>query len=234
MSRPNLNELIKKESHPIDSIFENSDRLRTFIDKKKGYIIYKRTIDITISVALSVLILTWLVPIISIAILICSGGPVFFRQKRIGLGGRGFYCFKFRTMVINNDSDKIQARANDSRITRIGKFLRKSNLDELPQILNVLNGTMSLVGPRPHMYADCNHFSSVIPGYKFRNLVKPGITGMAQIKGFHGPTTDFESIFRRYQWDAFYVRNLSIWTDIRILRQTALRSLKIFFFHLQP
>ncbi|PWT99003.1 MAG: capsular biosynthesis protein [Bacteroidetes bacterium] len=226
MSRPNLNQIIKEEHSHIDSVLHNSGRLRNFIDNKTGYFIYKRTLDIVISFALTVLVLSWLIPIISLAIFISSGAPIFFRQKRIGLVGKSFYCYKFRTMVINEDSDKIQARENDARITAIGKFLRKTNLDELPQILNVLNGSMSLVGPRPHMYSDCNHFASVIPGYKFRNLVKPGITGMAQIKGYHGPTSDFESIFRRYQWDAFYIRNLSIWTDLRIIRQTVIQSLK--------
>jgi len=129
-------------------------------------------------------------------------------------------------MIVNRDANKKQAQENDSRITVIGDFLRKSNLDEFPQFLNVLIGNMSVVGPRPHMHVDCNQFSSLVPEYKFRNMVKPGITGLAQVKGFRGPTKDFESIFHRYQFDAFYIRNANIWLDMRIVRQTAVQTLK--------
>ncbi len=131
-------------------------------------------------------------------------------------------------MYINRDADVRQATDDDPRITRIGRFLRVTGLDEFPQFFNVLMGQMSIVGPRPHMYADCNKFANAINGYKFRNLVKPGITGLAQIKGYRGPTKDFESIFHRYQFDAFYVRNANFWLDIRIVRKPALRSLEKF------
>ena len=127
-------------------------------------------------------------------------------------------------MVLNNEANRKQAQENDSRITRIGSFLRKSNLDEFPQFLNVLIGDMSIVGPRPHMHADCNKFSNLIPEYKFRNMVRPGITGLAQVKGFRGPTKDFESMFHRYQFDAFYIRNANLWLDLRIVRQTAVQT----------
>jgi putative colanic acid biosynthesis UDP-glucose lipid carrier transferase len=132
-------------------------------------------------------------------------------------------------MIVNREANRQQARENDSRITRIGSFLRKSNLDEFPQFLNVLTGEMSIVGPRPHMHVDCNTFSSVITGYKFRNMVKPGITGLAQVKGFRGPTKDFKSIFHRYQFDAFYIRNANLWLDMRILRQTAVQTFDSLF-----
>ena len=132
-------------------------------------------------------------------------------------------------MIVNHEANSKQAQENYSRITRIGSFLRKSNLDEFPQFLNVLIGNMSIVGPRPHMHVDCNKFSSVVPGYKFRNFVKPGITGLAQVKGLRGPTKDFESIFHRYQFDAFYVRNANIWLDLRIIRQTAVQTLGTLF-----
>jgi putative colanic acid biosynthesis UDP-glucose lipid carrier transferase len=122
---------------------------------------------------------------------------------------------------MNYEADILQASENDPRITRIGKFLRVTGLDEFPQFINVLLGQMSIVGPRPHMHADCNKFASAINGYKFRNLAKPGITGLAQIKGYKGPTKDFESIFHRYQFDAFYVRNANFWLDLRIVRKTA-------------
>jgi putative colanic acid biosynthesis UDP-glucose lipid carrier transferase len=130
-------------------------------------------------------------------------------------------------MVVNEDANKIQCIENDVRVTRIGEFLRKSSLDELPQFLNVLMGDMSIVGPRPHMHADCNRFSSLIPNYKFRSLVKPGITGLAQIKGYRGPTATYQSMFRRYQYDAFYVRNCNFWLDMRIIRKTAFQVLDV-------
>jgi len=132
-------------------------------------------------------------------------------------------------MVVNNEANSKQAEVDDYRITRIGHFLRNSSLDELPQFLNVLAGHMSVVGPRPHMHADCIRFSFLVSGYKFRNFVKPGITGLAQVKGFRGPTLDFGSVFHRYQYDAFYIRNCNFWLDMRIIRKTAFQSV-IFVF----
>ena len=200
-------------------------RSRTYIDNKKMFFIFKRASDIIISLFISIFFLSWLIPIVALAIKFDSKGPVFFFQRRVGRGGRSFFCFKFRTMILNPDANQQQAQENDYRITRVGNFLRKTNLDEFPQFLNVLLGHMSVVGPRPHMFADCNRFSSVVPGYKFRNLVKPGITGLAQINGFRGPTKDFHSIFRRYQYDAFYVRNTNFWLDMRIIRKTAIQTI---------
>jgi putative colanic acid biosynthesis UDP-glucose lipid carrier transferase len=123
-------------------------------------------------------------------------------------------------MVVNFDADHKQAIENDSRITRAGKFLRDSNLDELPQLFNVLAGDMSIVGPRPHMHTDCARFSSIIPGYKARNFVKPGITGLAQVNGFHGPTSDYQSIFSRFEHDVKYISLSSVWLDIKIISKT--------------
>ena len=205
----------------------NSQGLRGFIDKRKNYYFIKRSIDITLSFLIIVFVLSWMIPLIAFLIWMDSGGPVFFIQKRVGRGGRTFNCLKFRTMIPNKEANKSQATDNDQRITRIGRFLRKSNLDEFPQFLNVLSGEMSIVGPRPHMHADCNKFADVIPGYKFRNLVKPGITGLAQIKGYRGPTRDFESMFRRYQYDSFYIRNAGIGLDLRIVRHTAGQTVSI-------
>jgi putative colanic acid biosynthesis UDP-glucose lipid carrier transferase len=167
-----------------------------------------------------VLVLSWLLPILMLAIKLDSRGPVLFKQKRVGFLGRVFWCYKLRTMYINKEADILQADEDDPRITRIGKFLRVTGLDEFPQFFNVLMGHMSIVGPRPHMNADCNKFADAVSGYKFRNLIKPGITGLAQIKGYRGPTKDFESIFHRYQFDAFYVRNANFWLDARIVRKT--------------
>jgi putative colanic acid biosysnthesis UDP-glucose lipid carrier transferase len=110
---------------------------------------------------------------------------------------------------------------DDPRVTRIGRFLRDTGLDELPQFINVLLGHMSIVGPRPHMLKDSQEFSSVVANYKFRNLARPGITGMSQVRGCRGPASTFQSIFRRYQWDAYYVRNLSFGLDVKIMIETS-------------
>ena len=198
--------------------------LRTFLDYKRNYFFFKRVGDIVLSLAVIVFVLSWLIPIIAILIKLDSAGPVFFIQRRVGRWGRTFQCLKFRTMVVNEFANTAQARENDSRITAVGKFLRKSNLDEFPQFINVLLGHMAIVGPRPHMHADCDRFSKVISNYKFRNLIRPGITGLAQIKGYRGPTRDFASIFHRYQFDSFYVRNASFWLDMRIIRKTAAQT----------
>jgi putative colanic acid biosynthesis UDP-glucose lipid carrier transferase len=158
-----------------------------------------------------------------------SKGPVFFVQRRVGRTGKSFPCFKFRTMIINAEADIKRADSNDARITRIGKILRRYNVDEFPQFVNVLLGHMSIVGPRPHMYSDCYEFAQSVPGYKFRTFVKPGITGMAQAKGFHGPVADPALIEKRFEWDAYYVRHASIELDVRIIRATALQRIKLFF-----
>jgi len=196
-----------------------------YIDNKTRYFAFKRIFDILISFLFIVTILSWLTPVIALLIKLNSKGPVFFFQKRVGKGGKLFTCFKFRTMVVNSEADRLQASENDERITGAGRVLRASNMDELPQFLNVLMGEMSIVGPRPHMMFDYKKFSLFIYEYKFRNLVKPGITGLAQVKGFCGPATDMESIFGRYQWDTFYIRNCDFLLDLRIIRKTIGREL---------
>lgn len=203
--------------------------LRSYVAEKRRYFLFKRIYDIVLSSLVIIFVLSWLFPIIALLIKLDSRGPVFFIQKRVGRWGKSFKCLKFRTMVVNEQANTRQASENDTRITRVGNFLRKSNLDEFPQFFNVLFGQMSVVGPRPHMHADCNKFSSVIANYKFRNMVKPGITGLAQVKGYRGPTKNFESIFHRYQFDAFYIRNANFWLDMRIVRKTAGQTLDILF-----
>ena len=128
-------------------------------------------------------------------------------------------------MIVNDEADEKQAADDDYRITRVGRFLRRTNIDEFPQFINVLAGNMSIIGPRPHMFSDCTRFSFVIPAYKFRTLMRPGITGLAQVKGYHGPTVDYESIFTRYHWDAEYIRNASFWLDLRIIFLTFFQTL---------
>lgn len=203
--------------------------LRVYIQGRQLYLLTKRIFDIAVSLFALLFIFTWLFPLLYIIIKLESRGPVFFIQKRVGFLGRSFPCLKFRTMYVNAEANTKQATENDSRITRVGRFLRNSNLDEIPQFLNVLAGQMSIVGPRPHMYKDCNNFSRVVDSYKFRNLMKPGITGLAQVKGYRGPAKDFDSIFRRYQWDAFYIRNTSFWLDLRIVHRTAVQTLSTLF-----
>lgn len=198
--------------------------LRNYILERRNYLIAKRIFDICISTLVLAFIFSWLLPLLYILIKLDSRGPVFFVQRRVGHLGRSFPCLKFRTMYVNKEANTKQATENDPRITRMGRFLRLSNLDELPQFLNVLAGHMSIVGPRPHMYKDCHAFSAIVEGYKFRNLLKPGITGLAQVKGYRGPAQTFEKIFRRYQWDAFYVRNANFWLDLRIAHTTAMQT----------
>jgi exopolysaccharide biosynthesis WecB/TagA/CpsF family protein len=194
--------------------------LRHYIDEKPRYFFFKRLFDITFSIVVIAGILSWLIPVVGILILLDSRGGIFFVQRRVGKGGKIFPCIKFRTMVSNREANDKQAQQDDQRITRIGKFLRFTNLDEFPQFFNVLQGNMSVVGPRPHMITDCNQFSKVVSGYKFRNMVKPGITGLSQVKGYRGPAKEFATIFRRFEYDAFYVRNASFGLDFRIIRQT--------------
>lgn len=194
--------------------------LRHYVDEKPKYFFFKRLFDLTFSLLIVVGVLSWLIPVVGLLIMLDSKGSIFFIQRRVGKSGRIFRCIKFRTMVMNPEANREQAEPDDYRITKLGKFLRFTNIDEFPQFINVLAGNMSVVGPRPHMITDCNQFSKVVNGYKFRNMVKPGITGLSQVKGYRGPAKEFSTIFRRFEYDAFYVRNASFGLDFRIIRQT--------------
>jgi putative colanic acid biosynthesis UDP-glucose lipid carrier transferase len=213
----------------VNSKEKSSVDFRAYISQRQSYLLGKRIFDIAVSVLVLLFIFSWLFPILFLLIKLDSRGPVFFVQRRVGFLGRSFPCLKFRTMHINAEADTKQATEKDPRITRMGSFLRLSNLDELPQFLNVVAGHMSIVGPRPHMYNDCTNFSRVVDSYKFRSLMKPGISGLAQVKGYRGPALNFEQIFRRYQWDAFYIRNAGFWLDLRIIHRTAIQTLFYFF-----
>ena len=195
---------------------EERIRLRSYIDDKPLFFALKRISDIIFSALFIVFILSWLFPIVALMIWLDTNGPVMFLQKRVGRGGKTFICFKFRTMVAGPDGQL--------RITTLGNFLRKSNIDEFPQFVNVFLGSMSIVGPRPHTHADCRRFSHVVGRYKFRNFVRPGITGLAQIKGYHGPAICEESIVSRYEWDAYYTKNASFLLDINVICHTATQS----------
>lgn len=202
--------------------------IRSFVARRKKYLLFKRGFDFLFASLVILLVMSWLLPLIALIIKIDSKGPVFFRQKRLGKNGQPFSCIKFRTMIQNAEADERPAEENDDRITKAGKILRRANLDELPQFLNVLTGQMSIVGPRPHMLVDCIRFSFVIPSYQFRNLLRPGITGWAQVNGFHGPTADYESIILRYYWDAQYVRKANLWLDLKIIGATILQMIHNF------
>ncbi|HTI07086.1 MAG TPA: sugar transferase [Puia sp.] len=203
--------------------------IRHHLYAKRSYFTVKRGMDLTIALLVSLLIFPWLFPVIILLIKLDSKGPAFFSQNRVGFLGETFACYKFRTMYVNDAADTRQAVKNDPRVTRIGKFLRNTGLDELPQFINVLLGHMSIVGPRPHMLKDSQEFAEVVADYKFRNLVRPGITGMSQVRGYRGPATTFQSIFRRYQWDAYYVRNINFFLDMKIMSETGILMLKSVF-----
>ena len=203
---------------------------RSYIDNKASFFLLKRISDIILSLLVIIFFLSWIVPLMSILIKLNSRGPVFFIQRRVGRGLRSFGCIKFRTMVLNLEADKCSSSDNDRRVTSIGRFLRKTSLDELPQFINVLLGDMSIVGPRPHMFADCNRFSEYIQDYKFRNMVKPGITGLAQVKGFRGPAEDSYNIVTRFYYDSVYIQKMNFRLDINILLNTIFQVFTIIFF----
>lgn len=183
----------------------------------------KRTFDLFFSLIVLVFICSWAFPIIALLIKTTSKGPVFFLQKRYGFHEEVFSCFKFRTMVVNDESATKTTSANDSRITKVGKFLRKTSLDELPQFINVLKGEMSVVGPRPHMLAVDNYYKPKIGRYSLRSMVSPGITGLAQVSGLRGDFGDVEvEMKKRVLADAFYVRNWSFVLDLVIVLKTVL------------
>ena len=191
------------------------------IAERKHYNKYvKRAFDITVASILGLGLLSWIYPLMYILIKTGSRGPLLFRQKRIGYRGQEFNCIKFRTMYVNEQSDTLEASKNDRRITPIGRFLRKTCLDELPQLLNVLMGDMSIVGPRPHMISHHKRFASTLHNYDARHYVKPGITGLAQVKGYHGTIMDFRCLHGRTRLDLFYVKKASLGLDIKILMGT--------------
>lgn len=191
-----------------------------------GNKIKKRVLDIVVSSFVTVFILTWLIPLIALIIKLESKGPVFFPQLRTGKNKKNFYCLKFRSMHVNKESDSVQASRNDSRITKIGKFMRKTSLDEFPQFINVLKGEMSLVGPRPHMIKHTDDYSKLVDEYMVRQFLKPGITGWAQVNGFRGEISNPDQIKKRVAHDIWYMENWTLWLDIKILFLTVYNVLK--------
>jgi lipopolysaccharide/colanic/teichoic acid biosynthesis glycosyltransferase len=186
----------------------------------------KRAIDLVLS-SLSALILFPLVfPLTALLIKLSSKGPVFFLQKRTGLNGKTFTCIKFRTMVVNKDADRLEVQAGDKRITRVGRFLRKYYIDEFPQLINVVRGEMSLVGPRPLMLRHTVLYSRIIKNYPERHKVKPGLTGLAQMRGYHGIIATKRDLFLRTASDIEYITNWTVKGDLYIFFATFLQIFK--------
>jgi len=182
-----------------------------------GNRVKKRALDLVVSFLVVIFILSWLIPLLALLIKIESRGPVFFVQSRTGRNDKPFSCLKFRSMRMNKDLEAKQATKNDSRVTRLGAFMRKTSLDEFPQFINVLKGDMSLVGPRPHMISHTIDFSKKVNHYMARQFLKPGITGWAQINSFRGEITHPDQLKMRVASDLWYLENWNIWLDLRII-----------------
>lgn len=182
----------------------------------------KRSFDVVMSVGI-LLIISPLMLTIAAAVRLTSPGPAIFQQIRYGMGGRAIKVWKFRSMT-TMDNGNVQATRNDPRITRLGSFLRRTSLDELPQFINVLQGTMSIVGPRPHPIALDEKYCKRIEGYMLRYKIKPGITGWAQVNGWRGETDTLEKMEKRVEYDLAYIRNRSLWLDVRIVFLTIFKG----------
>ena len=217
----------------IESIFSRTDRLGSefAIEIQRaplspGELAVKRILDVVLAGGLLIALLPFLL-LVSILIKLESPGPVIFRQRRQGFNGRQFTIFKFRSMKVLEDGRIIhQACQNDTRVTRIGRFLRATSIDELPQLINVIHGQMSLVGPRPHALAHDDDYSMRIANYAYRQHVKPGVTGWAQVNGFRGETSTLALMEQRVAHDLWYVTNWSFWLDLRIITRTVFEVLR--------
>lgn len=211
MAKMNQTSVIKVTLSPLDDPYNSS---------------LKRIFDVVFSSLIMVLVFSWLFPILAIAIKLSSKGPVFFVQKRTGLDNKEFNCYKFRSMRQNALADLKQATQNDPRITKMGAFMRRTSLDEVPQFINVLKGEMSIVGPRPHMLKHTVEYSKIVGNFMNRHAIKPGITGLAQIKGYRGEIDDLSLLQNRVRLDRFYVNNWTLIFDIKIVLLTVLTVFK--------
>ena len=189
-------------------------------------LLIKRTVDLVLA-GTTLIALLPLLALVAIAIKLDSRGPIIFRQTRHGLNGKPFQILKFRTMTVLEDGESVrQAERFDKRVTRLGLWLRRTSIDELPQLINVLKGEMSIVGPRPHAAAHDNHFDEIIANYAFRQRVKPGITGCAQVNGSRGATPTVEAMQRRVGLDIWYIDNWSFHLDLTIMLRTMIEVLR--------
>lgn len=223
---PDLNYFIRKPVHIdyLGNLPVLSLRKEPLDDM--GSRIKKRCADLVLSSFAMIFILWWLIPIVGLLIWLEDRGPIFFIQERSGKDNQSFKCLKFRSMKVNRDAHLIQATKDDNRFTRIGKFLRKTNLDEFPQFINVLFSEMSVVGPRPHMLKHTHDYSKLLNLFMVRQFAKPGITGWAQINGYRGETRHLEDMKGRVEHDLWYMENWSLWLDLKIVFLTFFRMIK--------
>jgi putative colanic acid biosysnthesis UDP-glucose lipid carrier transferase len=191
-----------------------------------GNRIKKRALDVVLSSLAIIFILSWLIPLIALLIKLDSKGPIFFIQLRSGKNNQPFRCLKFRSLRVNDQADSVQVSRNDNRVTRIGRIMRKTNIDELPQVLNIFLGDMSLVGPRPHMLKHTEQFAELYKEYMIRHFVKPGLTGWAQVNGFRGEIKDNEFLRKRVEYDTWYMENWSLYLDLKIIFLTIVVTLR--------
>lgn len=206
---------LKPERFGDMSLYTNLREPLTYLSNR----IAKRSFDIVFSFFVCLFLLPF-IPIIGFIIICQSRGPIFFKQERTGLNGKSFMCYKFRSMHVNNDADTKQATKDDSRKFAFGEFMRKTNIDELPQFFNVLFGDMSVVGPRPHMVYHTEHYRKLIDKYMVRHFSRPGITGWAQVTGYRGETKELWQMEERIQRDIWYIENWSFWLDLKIILMT--------------
>lgn len=199
---------------PIHQFQAISQRTEPLEDQNNRFI--KRIFDIAFSLLVIVFVMSWLYPIMALLIKLQGPGPVIFKQLRSGENNEPFVCYKFRSMRVNSDSDSKQAVKGDSRVTRLGHFMRKTSIDELPQFFNVLKGDMSVVGPRPHMLNHTKEYNQITENFMVRHFVKPGITGLAQIRGLRGEITDMKYIQERINMDIEYLESWNIISDLKI------------------
>ena len=201
--------------------------MKQFTISQNIYLGVKRVIDILLS-ALALILLSWLFLILCIAIKIDSRGPILFKQKRVGIHKTHFMIYKFRTMRIDTPKDMPTHMLADPEqyITRVGKFLRKSSLDELPQFINVFKGEMSVVGHRPHMLKHTKDYSAIIDNYMVRHFIKPGLTGWAQVNGYRGETKELWLMEKREEYDVWYIENWNFMLDMKIIFLTLIGIFK--------
>jgi len=220
------NSTLKEFAHPeVLNVALARDVNLLYVDRnvaleKSFNLFYKRAFDLIVAAVLIIGLFSWLFPLIALFIKLDSKGPVFFFQKRNKKNGKLFICIKFRTMIVNDSADILPAVENDIRITRLGAFLRKHHLDELPQLINVLLGDMSMIGPRPYMVSENEKYEMLIKNYPIRHKVKPGITGFAQVLDYVNPIAKIENMEQRIKKDIYYVYNWSAGLDVKIMIHT--------------
>ncbi len=207
LSADDIKTLHNKIQHP----FPLDNNLDKFI---------KRAFDVLFSSVIIVLFLSWTIPLFALLIKLTSRGPIFFKQQRTGMNNEPFWCWKLRSMYVNNEAHVEQVIVNDPRITSFGKFLRKFSLDEIPQFFNVFIGNMSIVGPRPHMISHSEKYSKIVDRYMVRHFVKPGITGLSQVKGYRGEIQNERMIRNRVRLDIFYLEKWRFALDAAIILKT--------------